>query len=279
MRKIISLLAAVAITVCSFSACGDSSSTADSSKAENSSLAETTTTTSQSETETTTTTTAETTTTTTTTTQATTTAPQNQNRVVLDVKNIQQKPELPRGSEITCAAMLLNYYGISVTKMDMLDYLLMGDLPKGGLGGNPAQEYIGNPKLDTGYGCDSSVIAIAIDEYFRKKKINDFNFTEFYEDDLVDLYKEIDKGNPVLIWATVNMNNPVTKAQWTDYSGYPVIWTANEHCLVLIGYDKDKDTAIFSDPLDPKGTVEYPRSVAEKAYNAMSKQALAIYKK
>ncbi len=54
----------IALSMIFMTACGDSSSTADSSKTESSSLAETTTTTSQSETESTTTTTTETTTTT-----------------------------------------------------------------------------------------------------------------------------------------------------------------------------------------------------------------------
>lgn len=63
----------IALSMIFMTACGDSSSTSDSSKTESSSSAETTTTTSQSETETTTTTTTETTTTITTTTQETTT--------------------------------------------------------------------------------------------------------------------------------------------------------------------------------------------------------------
>ncbi len=50
-------------------------------------------------------------------------------------------------------------------------------------------------------------------------------------------------------------------------------WVKNENCVVLIGYDKDKDTVIVSDPLDPKGTVEYPRAQVEKAYNSIGKQA------
>lgn len=282
MKKIAAVLLSMVITAACLTACGDSSSSIEASKMESSSSAETTTTTSQSETKTTTTTTAETTTTTTvasTTTQSETTVPQNKNRVVLDVKNIQQKPELPTGSEITAATIALNYYGINVSKMELLNYLKTDKLPENGIGSNPIQVFVGDPKLNTGYGCIDSVIAKAVKKYFRAANISNFTIEYLDKTDILNLYKEIDSGNPIIIWATENMKDSTNTLTWTDYQGNPIVWKSNEHCVVLIGYDKDKDTVIVSDPLDPKGTVEYPRSAVEKAYNAMDKQALVIRKK
>lgn len=207
----------------------------------------------------------------------TSTNPKSSNRVVLNVKNIQQKPELPKGSEITAATIALNYSGFNVNKLELLKYVHMADLPQNGKGYDPWGAYIGNPKLSTGYGCYNPVIKFAIRDYFRSKGISNAG-TQTLNNDFIDLYKEIDNGTPVIIWATVNMKDVGNIVTWTDTEGASVIWKSNEHCLVLIGYDKDKDTAIFSDSLDPKGTVEYPRSVAEKAYNAMDKQSLVIRK-
>ena len=222
----------------------------------------------------------------TTTTKATTAATtqstsgsKSSNRVILDVKNIQQKPELPKGSEITATTMVLNYLGIKVSKMELVNYLPKTGLPQNGKASNPYTTYIGDPKLTTGYGCYAAVIKNALRyQYFKAKNITDYTI-KILNDDFINLYSEIDNKNPVVIWATVNMKDVTNTVTWTDMEGYSVTWKTNEHCLVLIGYDKDKDTAIFSDPLDPKGIVEYPRSVAEKAYNTMEKQALVIRKK
>ena len=206
-----------------------------------------------------------------------TSSPKSSNRVVLNVKNIQQKPELPKGSEITATTMLLNYYGINVNKMELVNYLETEELPKNSKGPDPWAIFVGNPKLTTGYGCYSPVIKFTLINYFMSKGITNYSI-KILNSNFIDLYSEIDNKNPVVIWATVNMKDAGNTLTWTDTEGAPITWKSNEHCLVLIGYDKDKDTVILSDPLDPKGTVEYPRSAAEKAYNQMDKQALVIRK-
>ncbi len=278
-QRLMAIIAALAVTFTCLTACGDSSSNEDASKTESSSAAETNTTSSESKPETTTATTAETTTTTTTT-QATTTVPQNKNRVVLDVKNIQQKPELPRGSEITCATMLLNYYGFNVSKMDMLKYLPIVEAPDAnGVWVSPLDAYVGNPKLETGYGCYNNIIKKAIRAYFKTEKITDYEVKDPVKTNFVDLYEEINKNNPVIIWASNDMTDIKFSEKGWKTASEDFYWPTNVHCLVLIGYDKDKGTAIFSDPLDPKGTVEYPEKDVAKVYDQMYSMALVIHKK
>ncbi len=258
-QRLMAIIAALAVTFACLTACGDSSQ-ADSSKTNSSSSAETNTTSSESMPETTTATTAETTTTTTTT-QATTTVPQNKNRVVLDVKNIQQKPELPKGSEITCATMVLNYYGFNVNKMDMLKYLKIVEAPDAnGVWVSIDEAYVGNPKLETGYGCSNAVIEDAIDNYLKAEKNTDYEVKDpiivAYRN-LDDFYDEINNGNPIIVWVSTDMTDiKKTEKGWKTAYLDDYHCPTNAHCLVLIGYDKDKGTAIFSDPLDPKGTVK-----------------------
>lgn len=281
-QRLMAIIAALAVTFACLTACGDSSQ-ADSSKTNSSSSAETNTTSSESKPETTTATTAETTTTTTTT-QATTTVPQNKNRVVLDVKNIQQKPELPKGSEITCATMVLNYYGFNVDKMDMLKYLKIVEAPDAnGVWVSIDEAYVGNPKLETGYGCSNAVIEDAIDNYLKAEKNTDYEVKDpiivAYRN-LDDFYDEINNGNPIIVWVSTDMTDiKKTEKGWKTAYLDDYHCPTNAHCLVLIGYDKDKGTAIFSDPLDPKGTVEYPKKDFEKIYDQFESQALVIHKK
>ncbi|MBP3793864.1 MAG: C39 family peptidase [Ruminococcus sp.] len=213
MKKFITIVTAFMMTFACMTACGDSSQ-ADSSKTNSSSSAETTTTkeegSSESKTETTTTTT-----------QATTTVPQNKNRVVLDVKNIQQKPELPRGSEITCATMVLNYYGFNVSKMDMLKYLPIVEAPDAnGVWVSIDEAYVGNPKSDTGYGCSNAVIEDAIDNYLKAEKNTDYEVKDPVITNFVDLYEEINKNNPVIIWVSTDMTNIIFSEKCKEY-----LWT------------------------------------------------------
>ena len=42
-------------------------------------------------------------------------------KILLDVPTILQKPELPRGCEVTSLAMMLNYAGIEVNKMELAE--------------------------------------------------------------------------------------------------------------------------------------------------------------
>lgn len=234
-----------------------------------------------------TTTTAETTTTTTTTTQkqSTTTTKQTNisdypSRVVLPVKNIQQLPELPAGCEITSATIALNYYGFNVTKMEMLKYLPMVEAPdKNGRWVTPSEAFVGNPKFSY-YGCYSPVIKKAINNYWEAENITGYEVENISNIEFVNLYGEIEKGNPVIIWASMYMVNINTNLNsWTVQDGSTFRWTSNEHCLVLIGFDVKNDTVILSDPWDPRGTVEYPRATVQKVYEQMGKQSLVIHKK
>lgn len=180
--------------------------------------------------------------------------------------------------------MLLNYYGISVTKMELLKYLPMAEKPdENGVWVTPIEAYVGNPKLETGYGCYNTVIKKALKKYLRAENITDYEVKDpviVANRNFDDLYDEINKGNPIIIWASVNMNDiEITKKAWKTADMGDFDWAKNAHCYVLIGYDKDKNTMILSDPLDPKGTVEYPKEQVKKIYDQMNSQAVVIRKK
>ena len=76
-----------------------------------------------------------------------------------------------------------------------------------------------------------------------------------------------------MVWVTINMVETFTRAQWRLEDGTLYEWPANEHCMVLVGYDED--VYYFNDPYT--GTrVAYKRILSEERYNALGQQALVI---
>ncbi|MBQ4487040.1 MAG: C39 family peptidase [Oscillospiraceae bacterium] len=205
-----------------------------------------------------------------------------ESRVVLPVKNIQQNPELPNGSEITSAAIVLNYYGIKCDKTDLLDYLPMSKRPADStaLWVNPNDYFCGDPRETVNsYGCYSPVLKKTIDDYLAANKISDYTVEQnMLKNNFDDFYTEIDNGCPVIIWGTVGMKDRGKDAIWSAEGNFTIIFPENEQCMVLIGYDKDNSTLIFSDPLDERGTVEYPVNAVKFAFNALSYQSIIIRK-
>ena len=89
-------------------------------------------------------------------------------RRIKDVPYISQLPTLPTGCESAGAAMLLNYYGCTVTAEEFASYYLpTGDAPhtdENGklIGCDPWEAFPGDPFSETGWGCYSTVIERAM---------------------------------------------------------------------------------------------------------------------
>lgn len=204
----------------------------------------------------------------------------NKTRVVLPVENIQQLPELPAGCEVTATTIVMNYEGIKVDKMVLATYLPMMQYPdENGLWESPWNKFVGNPKLSY-YGCYAPVIIETVESCLENNNIDSFEVVDISNSSMEELYAQIDDGHPVIVWATMFMKASYTgRSSWTIQDGTTFNWRSNEHCLVLIGYDTDKNTVILSDPYDSKGTVEYDADLFETRYNELYNQALIIRRK
>lgn len=187
------------------------------------------------------------------------------------IEPILQLPELPSGCEITSLAMVLNHLGLEVDKCVLSDSYL----PKGKPGEVKMDEYfVGNPKeASASYGCFAPVIAGSASAYITEHKapLSVYNLTGSDFDSLLILTAD---DKPVIVWATINMAVATPSVTW-DINGEEVVWYANEHCLVLIGYDYDKQTVTVADPL--VGIVEYDMTTFIDRYNSMGMQAIAIF--
>ena len=83
-------------------------------------------------------------------------------------------------------------------------------------------------------------------------------------------------GIPVIAWVTIDMAEPYYTRSWTDLqTGEKVTWLAEEHCVLITGYNNEQGTIIVNDPL--KGPTAYKRDVFEKRYIQLGKQAVVVY--
>lgn len=193
---------------------------------------------------------------------------------IIQVKTLCQYPLLPTGCESTAAVMVLNYYGDNVDMETFAGewlskssdfYTYMGE----DYGPDPNKVFVGDPFTAYGYGCYAPVIADCINENSRVCNA----YTVIGKDFSFLLSEYVDKGMPVLLWATMDMTPIKRGAEWILPQGENFVWKSGEHCLVLVGYD-DK-YCYFNDPLS--GTiVRYKISLAEKRYNEMGKQAVVV---
>lgn len=64
--------------------------------------------------------------------------------MIEDVPFIKQLPELPRGCEVTSLAMLLQYKGVQVDKMQLASEIHRVPFEQNGVRGNPYEGFVGN---------------------------------------------------------------------------------------------------------------------------------------
>lgn len=174
--------------------------------------------------------------------------------LVLEVNNIQMLPELPAGSAVTSVAIALNYFGIKVDKMDLLNYLPMAS------SGDPNEVFVGSPKVKGSY-CYAGALKKCIENYFKANNINNLQLLDNVTG--IDSFKEeVYNGNLVIMWGTEDMelSNPL-------------------NVVVMMGYNLDDDTIVVSEPNNIHLTIEYPREQVENAYKKMGSMALVIREK
>ncbi len=203
----------------------------------------------------------------------------SQENKTIDVKNIMQYPELPTGCESVALTILLNHLGYPADKLDIVrNYLPKMDFYwKNGLlyGADFRTTFAGNPESIYAYGCYAPCIVTAANKYLNTKGYNaeaiDITGTSF--DDLLKEY--IDKDMPVLIWITSdNLIEPYYTDTWYTPGGYTVQWLANEHCVVLTGYDSDRGLVYVADPLVGNTSYNYDR--IKQRYIQLGQQSVYI---
>ena len=192
--------------------------------------------------------------------------------------------DYPTGCELVSTSMLLAKYGIKITADEIVKkgyiktkevYLDSRGDP---YGPDPHMTFIGDPLEDNGYGCYSGAIVKALKKIVPKDK---YKVVDLTGEDLEDICREyVDKGIPVLYWGSLKMEPlyyDVVNHWYIDEGkrkGEEFKWMSNEHCMVLIGHNKDN--YIFNDPSVDRAGAEYIRPIVEKRFKELGKQSVAI---
>ena len=202
--------------------------------------------------------------------------PSHGNKGYIDADDILQNPELPTGCEITSLTMLLNHIGFDAQKTDLADNYL----PKGECGSADFNEvFVGNPRRFYSFGCFSRPIVKAAEKYLRKyDKNGEWLVRNITGCGLDSLFASVDRGDPPVVWASTNMAEIGEGRSWvSSETGKTLVWPLNEHCMLLTGYDIEKNIVYFNDPMI--GKTFYSLSEFGSVFETLGRHAVIIVRK
>ena len=229
-------------------------------------------------------------------------------RKVISVPYIDQTEKWPTGCESVSSVMLLQYLGVDLSVDEFISGCLpmkpMGHIAGRLCGPDPNCCFAGSPYDPDSFGCYPGVIIQALDKALadRGLTITACDATGIPTDDLLKGY--IDRDLPVIYWATIDLMEAVTGPDWliTDQTpapcaaaGVPSVhrdancetlpdtekdrvftWVSNEHCMLLVGYDTDRDTLVFNDPWHNHGVIDYDRTLVLQRHREQAERAVVL---
>ncbi len=195
-----------------------------------------------------------------------------------------QSVKYPTGCETITTIMCLLYWNVNITPEEFIEqYLDKGDVvikDEQIFGPNPFDKFVGSPYLDFSFGCYEPVIEKALNKLISDKNLNleIKNLNNVPIDTIIKDY--IDKDIPVIFWATMDLKESYySRTIIVPETGEKYQWKAREHCMLLVGYDKEKNGLYFNDPYNNNGVILYDKTLVEKRHEEQYSNALAIVKK
>ncbi|MEF3303927.1 C39 family peptidase [Paenibacillus sp. GYB003] len=190
----------------------------------------------------------------------------------LDAPVVKQLPELPPGCEIVSLTMLLHYYGVNKSKMELVDEMVKDPTPITWKNGQIV--YWGNP--NTGYVGDVTGKSRGFGIYhaglFPTLKANVPTAVDLTGSDFDAIERQIAGGFPVIVWTTIDYAVPKKWVTWDTPIG-PIETTFMEHAVLMVGYDEQ--FVYVNDPLSGKKAHPIAKEQFLAAWDAMGKQALS----
>ena len=215
-----------------------------------------------------------------------TTAQTKTSYMIEGVPTIQQSG-LRAGCETYACTMLLQYLGYDMDEYMFADnYLICAPTSWGDDGTHygPDMYSAMAGTAYSGYGIYAPAMAKSMNNYLAAvdSKQKAYTLEGKTLDELCHEY--VDNGIPVMVWATTWMQEPnFGLYSWVvDYVddeigraeiGETVSWIEHEHCLVLIGYDKDN--YYFADSY--KGAVScFDKALSQERYEQIGTMAIVV---
>lgn len=201
-------------------------------------------------------------------------AEKNQKKaVMLDVPLINQNPELKYGCEVTSLAMVLQYAGVNVGKMELYNTVKKDNDPlirsKRDIlkWGNPQEGFVGDMTgKQAGYAVFDKPIEDLVNKYLPGRAVN-LTGQEFDS-----ILKHTSKGYPVVVWTTGDYRLPDRWESWSH--GSQAIKTPLDlHAVVLVGYD-DK-YVYLNDPLSGRKQVRVSKDRFISSWKALQSRAVS----
>lgn len=188
----------------------------------------------------------------------------------LNVSLENQMPDLPNGCEVTSLSMLMNYYGIKVSKNELAETIQHVDsfTDGGKYRGNPHQGFVGHMTIANAGWC---VYNEPLYNVARKYTSHIENITG---SDFLSLLKLVSNGHPVMIITTTTFNKVNNMQTWDTNTG-KVNVTPSSHACVITGYSKPKKVVYVNNPYGYKNQPVNWKNL-QASYNQQGRQALYI---
>jgi uncharacterized protein YvpB len=214
-------------------------------------------------------------------------------RIIIEAPFTGQREKYPTGCESVTAVMALNHAGVDIDPDTFIEkYLTKGSMPHeaGGrvIGADPRKAFVGDPYSPDDNGCYAPVIKAAAEKLLKEKAVagdtiaDSLHITDASGSSLGELCSRyIKNGVPVIVWATMYMRHTYTtesaQGVWRaeDDPSRTIRWRSNEHCLLLVGYDRRH--YYFNDPL-VGAAARFPKAAVQRGYRSLFRQALVISK-
>lgn len=193
---------------------------------------------------------------------------------MINVPLINQNPELKYGCEVTSLAMVLNYAGVKVNKMELYRKVKKDTDPikrssRGDIlqWGNPHDGFVGDMTgKNAGYAVFDRPIEQLVNEYLPDRAVNLTN--QPFE----NVLKHISKGYPVVVWTTGDYRLPDRWESWRHES-YVIKTPLDLHAVVLVGYDQQN--VYLNDPLSGRKNVKVNKQRFIQSWKALKSRAVS----
>ena len=159
----------------------------------------------------------------------------------IEMEVILQKPELPTGCESVALTMVLKQKGYPIEKTTIAEEI--SDLQSGQL----CIRVCGRSLYVWSVGIYPPGLVNTANR-FLKQRYQQHTAYDVSKLSLEELFPYVAAGNPVLLWLTSDLEDPYFSSQSVEYGGDSYRWYWNEHCVVLGGYNLEKQSVTLFDP-------------------------------